>query len=142
MSPCVLVFYITRIIADYFKYDIITQIDVIYEISSVFPTVSICSTSAWKNEPDFDLKSMLLYCRFDGDINCKLNSSLFEPFIDPIYNLCYRFNSMSKKSKTTGLTNGLELELKLKIADDYDFGELLINIHNSSYKSLDLENNG
>jgi hypothetical protein len=41
-----------------------------------------------------------------------------------------------------GLTNGLELELKMDIENDYDFGELLINIHNFSYKSLDLENNG
>jgi hypothetical protein len=104
ISPCFAVYYMNKILVDYSKFDITSQIDVTYENESDFPPLSFCSTSVWNNSKDLNnLRDMILYCRFSGFINCKSNLNFFESFIDPIYNLCYRFNSNSSiKTKTTG----------------------------------------
>lgn len=101
ISPCFAVYYINKILVDYSKFDITSQIDVTYENESDFPTINFCSTSVWNNS--HNLSDMILYCRFSGIINCKSSLNFFESFIDPIYNLCYRFNSNSSiKTKATG----------------------------------------
>jgi hypothetical protein len=148
ISACLGSYFVIDNILDYLKYKTVTTIDVINEFESQFPTISFCGY------PDLNssLDELILQVRFDK-IHLRDNfSQVFEQFTDNILGKCYRYNSGRNSnensnlpilnSTTSGASNGLRIDLYLKIPDNYDFGELVLFIHNHSVPQFDLSNNG
>ena len=149
ISACLGSYFVIDNILDYLKYKTVTTIDVINEFESQFPTLSFCGY------PDLNstLDELILQVRFDK-IHLRDNfSQVFEQFTDNILGKCYRYNSGRNSngnntnlpilnSTTSGASNGLRIDLYLKIPDNYDFGELVLFIHNHSVPQFDLSNNG
>ena len=138
VSIAVCVYFVNRSVSDYFDYDIVTNINLIYEHEVEFPTISFCSETGFQQP----IEKIITSCNFDFDSSCMLNpSEYFSKFIDPINGLCYRFNSglnlsgnLTKILKTTqsGYNTGLKLDMIIEIPPNKDFGRLRFHIHNKS----------
>jgi tetrahydromethanopterin S-methyltransferase subunit F len=137
------VYYVILNILYYFYYDITTSIYEINEKQSQFPTISFCS------ELETNFKIKILYLWFNNE---KLKSEYqnhLELYNDTTYGKCYRFNSglnMSnqfvpiKYSKTSGYFDGLSLGFYSNTS--YDYGSILIYIHNHTMSPFTIFNKG
>ena len=85
--------YIYDAITDYFKYDVVTKVESIYQQPLQFPTISFCAYG--KNEfNEKNLKDLIISCWFNLDKDCENNPNYyFESFTNQINGQCYRFNS-------------------------------------------------
>jgi len=122
------IFLIITEIKSYFDYKIITNIDVIREDESQFPTVSFCLRYTNNNNNSinqFELKNILTNCQFNL-IQC--NWTDFEVYSLTFNNVtekCFRFNSgydyfkNTTKSIQTINTNDLSSGLNLAFSLDY-----------------------
>lgn len=132
-------------ILEYLRFETVTSIEVIYEHNSQFPTISFCRTTS----SGFNLTHDLLYCEFNS-LNCSLDDN-FESFVDVAYGSCYRFNSGRNKtghkvdilnSSLRGIEFSFKLKLDLEPTEGYDFGELVVFIHNHSEKPFNMLDKG
>ena len=83
-------YFIINTISDYLKYDVVSNINVVYEHPAQFPAVTICSRDSYK----FQNFTEIRYCIFNFDDACLYNpEDYFEQYDDPHYGICYRFNT-------------------------------------------------
>jgi hypothetical protein len=128
------VYNITNTIQDFLSYDVVTQIDTIFETKSQFPSISFCSN------PEFDsnlkLEKSILKCEINKDTSsCHLTS-----YNDTHYGKCFRFNSQNKhstilNSTQSGYEYGFQLKLNLENSTQsgYEYGfQLKLNLENSA----------
>jgi hypothetical protein len=103
---------LAKSVLDYTKYDVVTEIDVIYETPTQFPTITFFNL---KNpSANLKLSEFLINCNFN-DYPC--DSEDFEEIRDKFGYISYQFNK--KINKTHGLKqitqagkiNGLQIEL-------------------------------
>jgi len=123
-------YYTIDSILDYLRFNTVTTIQILDEEKSKFPTVSFCGFPKFNSS----IERIVLSVKFQNEYKTNL-SSVFEEFDDPVFSKCFRFNSREKNllhATTTGLSSNLRIQFDLEIAKDYDFTELLINIHNQS----------
>ena len=140
-------YFVSKTIMDYLNYDVVSLIDVINEQYSEFPTVSICTTTGGY---DFDLESSIISCSFNNDVSCKKEpNNYFEQFLDPLYGLCFRFNSGKNilgdkidilNSTFGGIQFGFLLDLKVAKPDYLDYSQLIVGIHNRTMSLASLYN--
>jgi hypothetical protein len=128
------IYYFILNIIDYLQYDTTTSIQTIYEKESQFPTVSFCS----RFEKNFEIKT---YSFWFNNEKQHIEKDL-QVYFDPLFGKCYRFNSekMIKYSKKSGWDDGLILNFYSKTT--FDFGELIISIHNHTQTSTTIYNKG
>lgn len=132
-------YFIFKNVNEYLNFEIVTSIDIIYETKAEFPAVTLCSTSGFNQS----LQSLIIMCRFNNR-NCSIDTH-FESYDDPMYSLCYRFNSIKNSSPLytfNGIFYGLQLHLALELKEGDDYGEMEILIHNSSEPPIDLFSKG
>lgn len=130
---------IVNSLLDFLNFDVVTQVDVIYEIPTLFPTVTFYNLKTLKS--NFTLDQILLFCSYDAE-PCSAND--FEVSEDKIY----KFNSGLNKSKQAipfktsalpGKETGLQIELFIGLPDDdQPFGDynkydgLHVAVHNNT----------
>jgi len=86
------VYYIWEAVDNYFKYEVITKIESVYEQPMKFPTISFCSYEANAFDKKL-LKSIVKKCWFNLDSSCDSNlDNYFERF-KSFRGDCFRFNS-------------------------------------------------
>ena len=127
-------------ILDFLNYDVVTQVDVIYEIPTQFPTVTFNNLKSQKT--NYTLEQILIYCSYDEQ-PCNVND--FEISDDK---LIFKFNSGFNKTQQSipfktsslpGKETGLRIELFIGLPDDdKPYGEfnkydgLHVVVHNST----------
>ena len=130
--------FIVGTILDFKNYNITTTLGVVYEQQTQFPSVSFCKYPQQDNETS--LESLVKTARFEG-VDATNLSDWFVEFNDIIYGKCFRFNpGMSVRGKkldlinttTSGKPNNLRVAFHIEKLKGYDFGELLVHIHNHS----------
>lgn len=103
---------------DFFNYDVVTQIDIVYEIPTQFPTVTFHNLKTLKS--NYSLAEILISCTYDNE-NC--TSDDFEQKDEKTF----KFNSGKNRtnqqidfkiSAIPGKENGLQLELFAGLPDD------------------------
>jgi hypothetical protein len=135
LSTIICILIIKKSIINYFDYNYVTNIDIIYEQPMEFPTISMCSCSL--NIINMTLNKFLKSCIFNN-FNCK-NEKYFMAFNDPVYKTCFRFNSGKQTNDSklqatiAGRSGGLQVEVK-------ETNGLLIFIHASSNPPYPNEN--
>ncbi len=139
-------YYMLNIVVDYLNYDVLTEIQLIYEQPSTFPAVSICSRDSY----NFTNLDEIIFCHFNYDDQCLYNrGNYFEYFTDAHYGLCYRFNSgkntsgMSVNIKNvtfSGKENGFLIDIKLNQLAD--FSKIVVVIHNQTTPPFSMYNKG
>jgi len=107
--------------------------------------VTLCAYPAFNQSID----QIVIAVRFERII---INASqFFEEFNHNWYGKCFRFNSGKNyfnksisllNSTKTGFLYGFHINIYLEIPKGYDFGEVLLNIHNHSSSPFDFENHG
>lgn len=127
----------------YLDYNVVTNINVIYEIPTQFPSVSLCQqNSDYSSNTGFLSQQSLIKCKFNLQ-NC--NESDFSVFYDPYYGNCYKFNggvnNVGKKidvlySKEAGKFYALQIEL---FSDDLNVSGLHVYIHNQTINPSPVE---
>ncbi len=147
VSICSCSYFIIANILEFLEYRALTTMKVISERKIEFPTISFCTYP----ELEKSIDEIVIQVRFD---NIKQTNYLeyFEQFNDTIYGKCFRYNSgfnnnftyQRLESSTSGLTNGLKLELDLKVNDNdkHDFYEVITFIHNYTLPPFDLTHLG
>ncbi len=129
------IFFVHKSIISYLKFDTVTIIDVFYEKTSEFPSVSFCDPNQSLNNVTF------LKLKFNYNY---LNNSYLTPFQEPFYNNCYSFNQVLNNSvyfsTNSGPNYGLQMDLKVNSVSDYN--ELIIFIHNRSLNTSTINNRG
>ncbi len=136
------VYNINNAIQDFLSYNVVTQIDTIFETKSQFPSISFCS------DPEFDsnlkLEKSILKC----EINKDTSYDHFTSYNDTHYGKCFRFNSQNKhstilNSTQSGYEYGFQLKLNLENSATPEQNRILtIYIHNYSYAPLTIYNKG
>lgn len=94
---------------DYLNYDVVTEIEVIYETPTQFPSVTFFNLKNPK--ANYSLDDILINCYFNDD-KCTADDFLFHQ--DSLGYVSYSFNtnkSNLKQTTTPGKINGLQLEL-------------------------------
>jgi hypothetical protein len=139
-------FYTIKNISDYLKkiYSTVTSIQEINEHQSQFPTISFCSYPSFNTTIDqFISKSS-----FEKVPLVDLKK-FFEEFNDSTYGRCFRFNSgknmLNKKiplfnSTKSGYQGRFSMHFNFEVQNEYDFSEILLQIHNHSSPPNDMEN--
>ena len=91
----------------YLDYNVVTNINVIYEIPTTFPTVSLCQQNIdYSSNASYLSSKVFIKCKFILQ-NC--NESDFSVFYDPYYGNCYKFNGgFNSKGQTIDLLNSKE----------------------------------
>lgn len=145
-SVCSGSYFVIDVTLDFLKYNTVTTMTVINEQSVQFPTLSFCAYPFINTT----IEETIINIRFDG-ISEKNFSSSLEEFNDLVYGKCYRYNSGKNiynqsvdiiHSTTSGYENGLKIDIFLKVPKEYDFAELVLNIHNHSSPPLNMYNDG
>jgi hypothetical protein len=95
------------IIKTYLNYEIVTKIDVITEIPTDFPAITIINQRNKKSNKS--LKEMLILCNFNLE---ECNENDFDMIMDNYGYVSYRFRK--KKSYTPGMQYGLQLLINLQ----------------------------
>lgn len=138
-SICACAYFVTKTTLNYLNHDIVTNVNVIYELQSQFPAVSVCSSIGFTNETN------LLKSQFN------LNVIEYYKWQDSYYKECYRFNAGKNllsepidiyNSTVAGYRFGLELDFLIKLPNTSDYGELIIYIHNYTSNPSTLKNKG
>jgi len=135
------IFFTRKCLLDYFEHEIITTIKSIEDESSPFPAVSICSY----NNPNLKIKVLRT---FFNQNRMKTWQKHFENFTDPYYGACIRFNSGRnfttnidlKYSTSSGYEYGFWFDFYVNDSNDYT--QLVIYIHNQTFKPTSLFNQG
>jgi len=137
-SSCTCAYFTISSITDYLRFKTVTTISVINERQAQFPTISFCLFPYFNQSLD----KIIISSEFER-VNIINYSKTFETFNHAVYGKCFRFNSGKnvlnetipiQNSTPSGLTNKFNMKLNLKSSGDYDFAELLVNIHNHSSK--------
>jgi len=94
---------------DYFNFDYVTNIDLVYEEHVIFPTISMCSNGKIFSK---QLNEIIYNCNMNNN-DCAKNPDLyFEKYIDDHYGTCVRFNKNgSFYSTLAGIDGGLQIDL-------------------------------
>jgi hypothetical protein len=143
-------YFVINTIFDYLKYETITSIQVITEEQSQFPSISFCSYPKIEqnNSSSSLINETILKFSYDSiEFSTNYYSHLIEEFNDDYYGKCFRFNSGKYNqtiynSTTSGLDNGLYLNVYFNVSSSYDFTEMIFFIYNQSLPPLWLYNNG
>lgn len=108
----------TKSALDYMKYDVVTEIDMIYETPTQFPTVTFFNL---KNPTaNYTLDDILINCHFNDDA-CDARDFIEKR--DTFGYVSYQFNrktnqSEPRQSTTPGKINGLQIELFSPVQDE------------------------
>jgi len=146
LSTCVGSYYVMDNIFDYFKYSTVTSVDIIDEQQSEFPAITICADPSFNTSID----ETILKVKFDN-IDKYNFSHIFDQYEDSIFGKCFRFNTGKNiynesieilNSTKSGKTNGLKINLKFQFPSDYDYGDLLVFIHNKSSPPFSINDGG
>ena len=104
---------------EYLNYDVVTEIEVVYEMPTQFPTVTFFNLKNPK--ANYSLENILISCYFNDD-KCSAND--FDYKIDSLGYVSYSFNKKKlKQSTTAGKINGLQAELFTGLFDDMDISD-------------------
>jgi len=121
----------------YYDYNVVTNINVIYEVPSPFPAVSICQQNIdYSPNSSFLSKKNFIKCKFNLK-DCTVKN--FTMFYDPYYGNCYKFNGDSKNllySKEAGKFYAFQIEM---FFDNPHFNGLHLYIHNQSINPSPVE---
>jgi len=101
-------------IIEFLNYDVVTEIDLVYEMPTQFPTVTFFSLKNPKENNS--LNDFLISCHFN-DFKCTADD--FVSHIDNSGYVSYSFNNNNQEQSTTpGKKNGLQIELFSGYFDD------------------------
>jgi hypothetical protein len=103
-------------IIEFLNYDVVTEIEVVYEMPTQFPTVTFFSLKNPKS--NYSLNDFLISCHFN-DFKCTADD--FVSHIDTSGYVSYSFNNKintTEESITPGKKNGLQIELFSGFFDD------------------------
>ena len=121
----------------YYEYNIVTNINVVYEIPSKFPAVSICQQNIdYSPSSRFLSNKNIIKCKFNLK-DCAVSN--FTLFYDPYYGNCFKFNGNSKRllhSKEAGKFYAFQMEM---FFDSSHFNGLHLYIHNQSINPSPVE---
>jgi len=135
------VFFNRNSVLEFFNFDVVSQIKVVDEINSQFPTISFCS------DYPFDLMNSIVVCLLKKE-NCFDKKNHFVPYNDTHFANCYRFNSGNHPNDIIytnypGLEYGLRVGLNLNQTPSYKKIKVLtIYIHNHTIRPLTIYNKG
>jgi hypothetical protein len=139
-------------IKSYFDYKIITNIDVIREDESQFPTVSFCfryiNNNTTNSNDKFELKNILTNCQFNLNQCNWTDFEVYSLTFNNVTEKCFRFNSgydyfnKNNKSIRTINTNDLSSGLNLAFSLDYFLIQSFNDLHIIPFKLfLFIQNN-
>lgn len=98
-SFSVCTYFVTSSILEYLNYEVVTSIELIYEIQSEIPTISFCGNQT--NFGNKSIRSVVTNCQIQGDVRCRVEpENFFEEYIDETYDNCFRFNSGKNMNKS------------------------------------------
>ncbi len=122
-------YFIYRSFEDYYSYDVVTKIDVIYESKSLFPTVSFCTDWPGLSQEPSDF---ILDCAMNQNSSCAESpKSYFKPFQSKKLGTCYQFNQeQSIYSSQSGIDFGFRVSFKSNFTTLFPIVYVLI--HNTS----------
>ena len=130
------IFCVHKSVVGFLRFETVNIIDVFYEKTSEFPTVSFC-------DPNQSLDNVT-FLKLKFNYNNHLNTSYLSTFYEPFYNRCYRFNQGVNNpvlnSTNSGPNYGLQMDLKVN--SDRDYNELIIFIHNQTFNTSTINNRG
>jgi hypothetical protein len=115
------IYMVTNSIMEYFKYEVVTQVKVVHEAPTQFPTVTFYNLK--NHQEHFKLQDILLQCTFNSK-NC--DDSDFETKTDIAGNVYYQFNNGYNKNHEkvdiknvmqSGKSYGLQIELFAGLPD-------------------------
>jgi len=101
---------VIQTIKTYLHYEIVTKIDVITEVPTDFPAISIINLRNRKG--NISLNEIMIYCNFNLE-DC--NENYFEMIVDNFGFVSYRFKKF--KSFTPGMQYGLQLLINTEKID-------------------------
>lgn len=109
-------------IGDYFKYDVINQVETISKNTTIFPAVIFCSTKL-----HYNLIDLVKTCTYRRKA-CNFTNNDFDLFIESDDRNCLRFNGyhekLAKESGSLKKTNGIGylngLDVTFALPKDYD----------------------
>jgi hypothetical protein len=138
------VYFIYLSFNEYYKYDVITKVNMIEENESKFPSVTFCSDSnAFFNK---SIGEIILNCSFNRDHSCYLKSDeQFGVMESEWLGKCFQFNSGENSNgkptnilqlKQPGIENGFNIRLKSSGFTLY------VIVHNSSRKPQEIRSKG
>ena len=149
LSTCAGSYFVIDSTLDYLKFQTVTNIKVIQEMQSQFPTLSFCSVpSSLLTLNSLKLDQLVLSLRFESVYETNF-SHVFEEYNDTVWGKCFRYNSGKNiygnkidiiNTTVYGKPNNLKIGFYLD--GSVKFKEILIQIHNHSSPSYDLENGG
>ncbi len=117
--------FVIESVRTYYNYEVVTNIHIISEPKSLFPTITFCMNLSDSNHNQtIDFNAVIIECFFE-QINCSAKD--FYIFKDPFNLTCYRFNSE---------TNSLNQSMRLKNSTrngKYSGLSVIFNANNSSY---------
>lgn len=117
---------VTDSVLSYLEYNVITEMQIIKEQRTIFPTVTICNLNK-----GYQLEQALMDCWFSNE-HCSRDE--FKPVIITGFDSCFQFNSNGKRySIDSGQKTGLQIEYLVAPSSEafYENG-LRIFIHNQS----------
>ncbi len=138
-------YYVIDSIFDYLKFQTVTNIKVIEEKQSQFPTLTFCGEPSFNN---LTIDQIIMSSIFESVYENNL-SKIFTEFNDTIYGKCFRYNSGKNiygnkidiiNTTVYGKPNNLRIGFNLD--GTVEFREILIQIHNHTSPPYDLENGG
>ena len=141
ISACVGSYYVLNSITDFFKYEIVTKLEIINEKVVQFPAISICTLPSLNTA----INKIITKSYFD-DVLQKNFSDYFEEYADVLKGKCFRYNSGKnihnksydiQNSTIKGIKNGLRLFLNIQTPANYDYVEVALFIHNQSLPPID-----
>jgi hypothetical protein len=141
ISACVGSYYVLNSITNFFKYEIVTKLEIINEKVVQFPAISICALPSLNTTLD----EIIAKSYFDDVLQSNF-SNYFEEYADPLKGKCFRYNTgtnMQNKSydiqnsTIKGIKNGLRLFLNIQTPANYDYVEVALFIHNQSLPPID-----
>jgi hypothetical protein len=146
LSTSVGSYYVIDNIFEYLKFSTITTIEIIDEQKGEFPAITICA------DPSFNasLNETILKLKFDN-IDIYNFSQQFDQYYDNIFGKCFRFNTGKNiynesleilNSTKSGKTNGLKINIYFQLPLDYDYGDLLVFLHNKSSPPFTVNDGG
>lgn len=138
-STGVSIYFITKTVLNFLEYDIVTEIDVIYERKSEFPTVTFCTDSPGFNDSSM-INNILINCTNNLDKSCQVSpKKFFSIRMTEELGTCYQYNGGSDSEEFTNSTiysyqSGIDfgLFIVLKLNQTIESPTIFVLINNSS----------
>lgn len=116
VSACVCAYVISKSVLNYFEYETVSKVETIFEVPTLFPTVSICNLNAFTTEEAFRFNEAY----FDQG---NLSNKVFDAYLESSFTLPYAMlryavgANLHKSNITDEIRQRMGLSLKDMIVD-------------------------